>query len=162
MNFHNILSQIEVLKKQQKTVVIAIDGRSGAGKSTIANELKEHISKSQIISLDQYNLYSGSVAVEEFRRNVLEPLKYLNGEECACYIIEGIFALSTQLRKYYDLKIWVECSVELGFKRGLERDIALNGFDNSEQWESYWLPLEQQYIQDQKPADVADIVLNST
>lgn len=77
-------------------------------------------------------------------------------EPAGVFIFEGVYALDRQLRDYYDLKIWIECPPEVGFKRGVAWDLARDGVDNSEQWRTFWMPLEEKYRNEQRPDRFAD------
>lgn len=143
------------------TFLIAIDGRSGSGKSVLADAIKEHISNISIVHLDTYDLYDGKLSIQRVIHEVLEPLKKADAER-RMVIVEGIFALTSELIPFYDYKIWVECPEKVGFARGLKRDMNLNGIDNSEKWINYWLPKEREYIENERPEKKADYVVDST
>lgn len=88
------------------------------------------------------------------RRHTLKP-------ECVV-IIEGVYALDQTLREYYDLKVWIEIPADVGMERGVGRDIARDGLDNSEMWKDIWMPLEEKYRNEQKPNLSADFVFDGT
>jgi uridine kinase len=159
MKLIDVFEKINLLRKGNKNILLAIDGRSGSGKTTISNKIKEKFNNVKIISLDDYDLYKGEESVERFLNKRLIPLSN-SKQENMIYIVEGVFSLSNLLIKYYDFSVWVECDKDVGYQRGLERDIALNNIDNSKKWEQYWLPLEQKYIDSQKPHKLADITLD--
>jgi uridine kinase len=74
--------------------------------------------------------------------------------------LEGVFALDKKIHEYFDLKIWIDCPAELGFRRGVARDIAGDGVDNSEKWQKIWMPLEKKYVMEQNPKEKADYILD--
>ena len=149
-----IVEKIKDLAVKSNTVVVAIDGRSGSGKSSLAQKLLEQLPGSKVVHLDVFDLYERESNIQKVVDEVLKQ----SGDGIT--IVEGIFALSQKLTPYYDLKIWIECPKEVGFKRGLQRDIDLNGVDNSEKWLNYWLPKEDAYIASENPRLKAELVVN--
>ena len=160
MNIKPIIDEIRKNPKGEKTYLIAIDGRSGSGKSFLANKLKEVIPNVTIVSLDEFDLYEGEISIQKVINRVINPLKRDQGHNIV--IIEGIFSLNSKLESHYDLKIWVDCPAQIGYKRGLQRDKDLNGIDNSEKWVNYWLPKEEKYIQTEKPQKRADYIIDGS
>ena len=160
MNIKPIIDEIRKNPKGEKTYLIAIDGRSGPGKSFLANKLKEVIPNVTIVSLDEFDLYEGEISIQKVINRVINPLKRDQGHNIV--IIEGIFSLNSKLESHYDLKIWVDCPAQIGYKRGLQRDKDLNGIDNSEKWVNYWLPKEEKYIQTEKPQKRADYIIDGS
>ena len=55
-DFNQVLSVATDILSHKKKVCIAIDGRGGAGKSTLARKLKENIQNSLIIEFDWFHL----------------------------------------------------------------------------------------------------------
>lgn len=156
MKLEEIIEKINQLRNSKTNVVVAIDGGSGSGKSSLAEGISKQMENSQIVHLDEFDLYQGTTAIDRVITEIFES----NRNELL--IVEGIFALDKKLLPYYDLKIWVDCPREVGLERGLKRDLALNGIDNSERWLNYWLPKEDEYIKNQNPSEVADIIVDGT
>ena len=176
----SIITKIQSISKKKELLLIAIDGVGGSGKTTLANNLQRNLSNCIIIQTD--DLYSPELHTSDILRikeQVILPL--YNGKEAryqkydwktdslsdwqtirpnGIIIIEGVFALDNRIIEYYDLKIWIEYPPELGFKRGVARDITGDGVDNSDKWIRDWMPLEKQYINDQNPKSKADYVIN--
>ncbi len=142
--------------KTKSTIFIAIDGRSGSGKTTFSQKLKKQIENSVIVHLDIFNLYEPELSIKKVVNEVFKSDRYLNTK---CVIVESVFALTKSLRKYYDYKIWIDLPEKVGFERGLKRDVALNGIDNSDKWEKYWLPKERTYFLEDNPVGCADYVV---
>lgn len=179
MNFQLMVDSIKQRKQRGSTLLVGIDGRSGSGKSSLAEKLSKRFGDSQIIHLDTFGMYEGENSSKRVINDVLLPLKnnqlaryrgYEKGHENESYlvesggisIVEGIFALNADLISYYDYKIWVECPAKLGHERGNARDIQLSGIDNSEKWLNYWMPKEEEYILKQKPQDKADFIVDGS
>lgn len=160
MNTEALILDIKAKVDFNQLVLIGVDGRSGAGKSTLANELAVHLSNVTIIHLDDYNLYLGKENLEKVVSGVILPLKKLKSKKVL--IVEGIFALNKTLINFYKYKIWVDILPEVGFKRGLARDINMNGINNTEKWLNYWLPKEEEYIRVEHPQNSADFIIDAT
>lgn len=73
-------------------------------------------------------------------------------------IVEGVYALGTELRDAYDFTIWVDCPKEVRLARGLARD----GLDARSRWLDAWIPAEERYVAAQRPADFADLVVDGS
>ena len=70
-------------------------------------------------------------------------------------IVEGVYSLRIELRDHFDLKIWIDCPLDVRLKRGLERD----GEDKKDRWLKDWLPMEERYMALHHPEKIADIKL---
>lgn len=71
-------------------------------------------------------------------------------------IIEGVYALRAELRRFYDFKIWVECSSDVRLARGLARD----GEQARDVWVNEWMPAEDRYAEVQRPLAHAELVVD--
>lgn len=154
MNLDFLVSEIEKVSSKNNLTLIGIDGRSGSGKSTLSKQIAGKLKGVSVVHLDEFDLYQGKESVQRVIKEVIEPLK--NNKKKSIVILEGVFALVSDLKPFYDYKIWLECPASVGFDRGLKRDIAVTGFDNSEKWINYWLPKEEEYIQKEDPKSSAD------
>lgn len=105
-------------------------------------------------------MYEGNHSVQRVIHELLEPIREKGGDHV--FIVEGVFALISELLPFYDYKIWVEYPEKMGFERGLQRDIKLNDIDNSEKWLNHWLPKEQEYINKEEPQKKADYIIDAT
>lgn len=85
-----IISRIDSLLKQKKDIIIAIDGKCGAGKTTLGQYLKEYYNASLFHMDDfflqkyqrtekRYQMPGGNVDYERFYDTVITPL--LKGQE---------------------------------------------------------------------------------
>jgi hypothetical protein len=50
----------------------------------------------------------------------------------------------------------------MGFSRGVARDIARNGVDNTDKWKNVWMPMEEKYRNEQVPGKFADYIIDGT
>lgn len=157
--------KICALKRESKTLFVAIDGRGGSGKSTLAEKLANRLVDVTIVHLDDFAYPMQGADRQRLLDDVILPLKnnvqanyqrfdMKEGKFAEWHqivpggtvIIEGVLTLHEMLYGYYDFKIWIECSDELGFKRGVARDIGRDGVDNSKQWKEVWMPEEKKRL----------------
>jgi anthranilate synthase component 1/para-aminobenzoate synthetase len=135
-------------------VIIAIDGRSGAGKTTLAVELAARLRVHHKVSLfhleDIYPGWNGLAAgVERYVSTVLTPLsrgeaatwiswdweKHYDGDSrvtlpAEIVIVEGVGAASAEARPLLSAVIWAESPDDVRRTRALDRDGAT--------YEPYW------------------------
>ena len=154
------------------THVIAIDGRSASGKTTIASQLAAETNGS-VIHMDDFFLppamrtaerlseRGGNVHYERFMEEVLpfirgtKPFSYrrfdcslmdysgsVTVNPSSLVIVEGAYSLSPRFGKYYDLSIFMTIDKELQ----MERIIKRNGIDKARVFEIKWIPLEEAYF----------------
>ena len=167
-----LLEAINQIYKQKGHVTIAIDGRCGSGKTTLANKLKEYLN-CHIFHMDdfylqasqrtkeRYNEPGGNVDRERFKKEVLDPLKNqqdvlyrpldcssMSISEGTLYpykpinIIEGSYSCHPDLINTYDLTIFVDIDESLRHKRIEER----NGKEALNMFIKKWIPLEEKYF----------------
>lgn len=168
-------SLIEAMNKiyQQKGhVTIAIDGRCGSGKTTLANKLKTYFD-CHIFHMDdfylqeyqrtqeRYNEPGGNVDRERFKKEVLDPLKNQQDVlyrpiECSSMsisegtvypykpinIIEGSYSCHPELIDDYDMTIFLDIDESLQHKRIEKR----NGKEALNMFIKKWIPLEEKYF----------------
>ncbi len=135
-------------------VIIAIDGRSGAGKTTLAVELAARLRTHHRVSLfhleDIYPGWNGLAAgIERYVSTVLAPLsrgeaatwvswdwtKHYDGEPrvtlpAEIVIVEGVGAAAVEARSLLSAVIWAEAPDEVRRTRALDRD--------GETYQPYW------------------------
>ena len=177
-----ITREINNLSRKKEVVLIAIDGVCGAGKTTLAELLQKEIGNGVIIQLDDfYSPILQAADLQRLKEQVILPLH--NHQEAkyqiyewksdsfsdwhilkpeGIFIFEGVYALENNIRDYYDLKIWIDCPVDLGLKRGIARDIERDGVDNTDKWINIWSPLEKKYKNEQEPNKTADYIIDCT
>lgn len=171
-NEQYLIEKINKIYQQKGHVTIAIDGRCGSGKTTLANKLKAYFD-CHIFHMDdfylqvyqrtkeRYNEPGGNVDRERFKKEVLEPL---NNQQDVLYrpldcssmsisegtvypykpinIIEGSYSCHPELIDDYDLTIFVDIDESLRHKRIEER----NGKEALNMFVKKWIPLEEKYF----------------
>lgn len=177
----DLVQKIKKLKQPNKTLLVAIDGRGGSGKSTLAENLKQKLENVSIVQLDDLAYPMGGADRQRLLDQVIIPLKenkvakyqkrdfgtkklttWHEIQPSGIVVIEGVITLHDLLEKYYDFKIWIECSAETGFQRGLKRDRDVYGVDTAKDWKEKWMPEEEKAIAEQKPQEKADYILDNT
>jgi Cytidylate kinase len=158
------------------TRVLAIDGRSGSGKSSLARALAERLEAAPVVSLE--DLYGGWDGLERgvalLRESVFEPLAQGLAASVPRYdwlaeswsepwtlapppvlIVEGAGAGAGALARFTSLLVWLE----LGASRRRERALAREyGELYAPQWER-WARQEDAYLERERPRERADFTL---
>jgi uridine kinase len=156
-----------------KTRIVAVDGAGGAGKSSFADWLAPELGDARVIHTDEFASWDDPVDWwPRLLEIVLEPLA---AGRPACYrptawggkerqqiqiapagtvIVEGVTASRGAFQPYLAYSIWIETPREVRLERGLARD----GAGALAQWEQ-WMEAEDRYIESERPAERADIVL---
>ncbi len=170
--------------KNSKYYIVAIDGRGGAGKTTLSKYILEKLDGFLVICGDDYfepiehPIAWGGYNEERFFKDVIEPIK--NGSrdvnfrpydwdlgkpiEKKIHISKGVLidrCYSFSFELDYDLKIWVETPREVTLSRGISRS-SMPEVKAEKVWRELWKPLEDRYIQEIKPEDTSDIVIDGT
>lgn len=187
MTQQTILRAVQDLQKQKETVIIAIDGRCGSGKSTLGKWLQEQ-THGQLIHMDDFflrpeqrtaerNTAPGeNVDHERFLKEVLLPLSRhvpfsyqpydcrtqtlqpaVDVSPTAITIIEGSYSLRPDLQPYYDMKIFLSVDAVTQKERIQKR--------NPDRWEDFrtkWIPLEEKYFTSMQIENSADFVWDNS
>lgn len=170
--YWRFFAAIDQLLKQKGTVTVAIDGNSGAGKSSLAS-LAESVYHCTVYHMDDYFLPparktperlaqpGGNVDYERFRQEVLAGLAgtgpfYYRPYSCRTgeleapvlsspgrlRIIEGVYSLHPTLRDAYDLKVFLSVNPQEQSRRILHR----SGPALHRRFIKEWIPLEERYF----------------
>ncbi|HHY77173.1 MAG TPA: hypothetical protein GX498_01520 [Clostridiales bacterium] len=179
------MARIDDLLEKKHTVIVAIDGNSGSGKSSLAKEL-ESIYDSNVFHMDHFFLrpeqrtpermkeVGGNVDYERFKEEVLDNIRkniefkyqiydckvgrltdYIKVSPKKLNIIEGVYSMHPSLRGEYDLKIFMSIDAELQKQRILQR----SGEYMLKRFLQEWIPLENLYFSEMRIAEICDIVL---
>ena len=167
-----IICHIEKSNSDHQPLLVAIDGRCAAGKTTLASILAEHFS-CNVVHMDDFFLQpnqrtperlaepGGNVDYERVGAEVLQPVKLGReiiyrrfdcsrmalGEEIAVrpgklLIVEGAYSCHPLLRDYFDLRIFV--SIDANTQ--MERIVRRNGSERAQMFRDHWIPMEENYI----------------
>ncbi len=168
-----------------RSVNVAIEGNSGAGKSSLA-ALLEEIYDCNVFHMDHFFLtpdlrteerlkeVGGNVDYVRFRNEVINGLKsgkefnyqiydcskgaldqIVNVKPKMLNIIEGSYSMHPTLAESYDLKIFLGIGAEEQSRRILER----NGPLIHKKFISLWIPLENRYFFELDIASQCDLVI---
>lgn len=159
--------------------VVAIDGRSGNGKSTLAGILQQMILGSAMLHTD--DIPSMFDWTEMLLENILEPARAGRAvryrpqawddwgrkrgsaievpRDCPMLILEGVGAARRELMHLLDAVIWVQADVERAQARGIARD----GGDAGARalWDT-WNAQEFPFLAEQRPWERANLVVSGT
>ena len=180
-----VQAEIAERLKGKPRLIVAIDGRCGAGKSTLAGALSERYGY-PVVHMDDFFLRleqrteerlatpGGNVDHERFLAQVLEPLtagevvsfrpflcrtmslgEPVTLPEAAVTIVEGSYACHLQLRDRYDLRVFLDVDPRTQMERILRR----NGPDKAEEFRRKWIPLEELYFSALDVAAHCDLIL---
>lgn len=168
----SIQATTDRLLARKSAIVIAIDGRCGAGKSTLAACLADALSAT-VIHADDFFLRpeqrtearfaepGGNMDRERLMEEVLIPLSHgipFTYRPFDCHtlalkapvevfpspitVVEGSYTCHPELWKYYDLHIFMDIDPQTQ----LSRIEARSGSDAVRRFAERWIPLEERYF----------------
>ena len=167
-----LLARIDRLMAERERVLVAIDGGSASGKTTLG-ALLQSIYACPVFHMDDFFLRpeqrtperfsepGGNVDRERFLSEVLLPLREGKAVDyrrfdCKTFtiappsriepgrlnIIEGAYAMHPDLAPYYDLTVFLVVSAE----KQRERILVRNAPAQAELFFDRWIPFEQRYF----------------
>lgn len=159
--------------------IIALDGRSGSGKTSFATSLASKLGADHSVSVlrleDMYHGWDGLAAAQELYLQLLPQLAagqsiswplwdWANNRSgqsadftpAEIVIVEGVGASCAGSAAWVDFSIWLEADKQVRKSRALARD----GETYSPFWDQ-WAAQEDIYQSQQHPAANTDLVLNS-
>ncbi len=148
--------------------IVAIDGRCGSGKTTLAEMLKAYFDCNVFHADDFYLAFNkreadrlGNVDCERLTEEVINPLKAklsFSYRPFSCSagallepvevtrkplaIIEGSYSCQPELFEYYDLHIFLDIDKEMQQARLKERE----GEEKLKAFNEKWIPMEERYF----------------
>ena len=172
MNEAQPLAAIRQLAETRSPVLVAIDGRCAAGKTTLANRwsvafgwnvvhLDDFFLRPEQRSPQRYAVPGENVDHERFLAEVLDPLRMgqmpvYRPFDChtmalteprtiplaPIVLVEGSYACHPDLWDRYDLRLFVTVDPDEQLRRILTR----NGPDAARVFQDRWIPLEERYF----------------
>ena len=168
-----VLSVLGRLQMEKNPLLLALDGRCAAGKTTLAGQLRERTG-CMVIHMDDFFLRpeqrtaerlaqpGGNVDWQRFLEEVLLPLKKGRPFQYRPYdchtqalrepvritpgsvtLVEGSYSCHPRLWTFYDFHIFLDITKEEQLSRIEKR----NGSEMLEVFRSRWIPMEESYFQ---------------
>lgn len=183
--FLPLFERIDRLCREQERVVIAIEGGSASGKSTLADMLSE-IYDCNVFHMDDFFLrleqrteqrlseIGGNIDRERFEEEV--ALSLCKGEsvcfrafDCATHtlgepievapkritVVEGVYSMHPSFSRYYDLSVFLEIAPDLQRKRITFRNSPIF----AKRFFEEWIPLEERYFEGADVKARADMII---
>jgi uridine kinase len=156
--------------------VLALDGRSGGGKTTVAERLAATVPGATVLHTDDVAWYHAFFDwADLMREGILAPLRA--GRDVAyrppawderaragaitasaaspLVIVEGVGIGRRELAHYFDALLWVQTDADEARRRGLLRD----GADAAGFW-AEWQAAEDPFQADQRPWERAGLIVS--
>jgi uridine kinase len=179
-----LLSLIDSRLAQKPHILLAIDGRSAAGKTSLSRILESRCAAA-VFHMDDFFLPNemktparllqpgGNSDTERFEHEVLRPLanrakftyrafschtgelRPVSAQIKPLSVIEGAYSLHPALSGYYDIKVFMDVAPDIQQARILQR----NGEETMKRFLTEWIPLENRYIESLNIINQCDIVL---
>lgn len=160
--------------------IIAVDGRSGSGKTSVATRLAQQIAHAVVLHTDHLAWHESlfdwhDLLIEEvltpFVRgeavSLRPPAWQARGREGSIdipvstrvIILEGVGAGRRELCEWADQLLWVQSDAEQAAHRGIERD---GGDADAEAFWHAWMRAEIPFLLEQRPWCRADLLVCGT
>ncbi|MBE6649134.1 MAG: uridine kinase [Ruminococcaceae bacterium] len=180
-----LFEELNFLQLTEEKIIIAIEGGSASGKSTLAGTLQK-LYGCAVFHIDDFFLQphqrtkerleevGGNFDRERFEKEVLIPLskkesvlyiKYdcktkelLPAEEIVptkITVIEGAYCMHPSLRKYYTISVFLDISEDTQKKRIHKR----NSEELQKRFFEEWIPMENRYFKEFDIKNSCDIIV---
>ncbi|MCL2050212.1 MAG: uridine kinase [Lachnospiraceae bacterium] len=178
--FKTLSEKLKALLSERKIIAIAIDGRAGAGKSTLADSLAREFNGA-VIRMDHFFLppdLRGKARVNvHYERFLVEVYPFIKKGipfsyrifDCSLMdyhginrievkpllIVEGAYSLLPMWDEIFDLRIFYD----IDEAKQRERIILRNGASAYQNFKEKWIPLEEAYFLEYHVRERCDLVL---
>ena len=160
--------------------LVAVDGRSASGKTTLAETLHRVVPGSAVVHTDDVAWHHSFFDwTELLLGEVLEParrgqaVKYRPSawvergrtgavevpSDCSLLILEGVGAARKELMHLVDVVVWVQADFGRAETRGVARD---GGDAAAVSFWNEWMAAELPFLAEQRPWERADFVVSGT
>ena len=174
-----MFAELDAALAAKERVILAVEGGSAAGKSTLGVLLSE-LYGCTLLHMDDFFLQpaqrtsarlqevGGNVDRERFLEEVLKPLsegrsvQYRRFDCSTCsllpavevtpaqlVVVEGAYSMHPALAPYYDLSVFLTIPPKMQRQRILKRNTP----DMAERFFTEWIPMEAQYFEKTAAAD---------
>lgn len=177
-----LMARITEALLRDRVLIVGIDGFGGAGKSTLARRIVDHLGCGDVITMDDFivkermndDTWERGWDRDRVRAEVLDPVAQgqpahyrrlvwdsntldspITLRADRLLIVEGITALHPDLRGAYALSVWVDAPIEIARERGAARDA---GNENEGMWEK-WSANDLRYLAMHRPDLAATFTL---
>lgn len=185
--FASVLQAARQCAPQGRPALIAIDGRCGSGKTTLAALLRTHL-HCTVLHMDDFYLPlsdrpagwevrpAGHMDLTRLRTESLEPARtgqaipyrayscrtgaYAPPQllpSCPWIVVEGSYCLHPSLAGLYDLRVFLTCAPAIQLDRLRARENT-----QLDRFQSAWIPMEERYFAACGLPDAADLLLDTS
>jgi hypothetical protein len=167
-----------------RPVVVAVDGRSAGGKSTLAGRLAERMPGSALIHTDDVAWWESFFGWDALMiERVLAPVHRGEGVwfrppawvareregaivvpvDARIVIVEGVGASRRSLAHLVDRAVWVQSDYAEAHRRGIDRDVLAGRTQReAEDFWAEWMAAEGPFLADDQPWARADMIACGT
>lgn len=179
-----IQEKIDELLAQNRRVIVAIDGRCAAGKTTLSAALERYYG-APVIHMDdfflppelrtpeRYGEPGGNVHYERFLEEVVRPLKdwqpfayrrflcktFTYDTEPVQVTPERLVIIEGSYSFHKAFGAYADLKIFLTVDEAEQKERIIRRGGDYEAFRTRWIPLEERYFTTQKPMEKADIIL---
>jgi uridine kinase len=189
--YQSFLAQLKQLPRKQATLLVAVDGQGGSGKSLFARMLKAFHPRLTVVQMDAFFLPPGQrpdagenslpIASDfDWQRLAAQVLKPLAQDEAGYYqrydwnqgvlaefhtvAVGGLVVIEGIYTLLLDLRQYYDYTVwvDCPYEVRLARGLARNGQEARDVWVSDWMPAEERYVNAYQPFKHADLLVDGS
>lgn len=170
---------------RDRPAIVAVDGRSGAGKSTTAAALAEAAGEALVVHTDDFAWHEPFFGWGPLLRAALVELRDTGALDCTppawtargrhgsivvppglrLVVVEGVGSSQRDVADLVDAVVWVQSDDVLTEERGIARDIAEGVNGDEAQTVAFWhewIGQERPFLADDRPWERADVIVAGT